>query len=361
MAKGLASQLAFALAVAAVLACGAADAAVTYTYDTLGRLVRVDYAPGNYVVYQYDPAGNRTAVGNATTNVPPVAVDDTVTAIFNTPLTFDPRANDYDVDYDPLTITTKTDGAHGTVTINAGTSLTYTPATGYRGTDLFTYTISDGAGHSASANVNVTVVNRPPVANPDSITSVERAPVTFDPRTNDTDPDGDPLTIVGKTDGLHGTVVINGGGTSLTYTPVATYAGPDSFTYTISDGQGNTATAPVTVTVTHNNPPTAGNNSQHIITEYTGTPVTPTGDFDLSAYISDPDPGDTVTITSLTTPVHGTVAITGAHTVHYNYGTALSGEHDGLTDSFNYTVTDSHGATNTGTVSVTIDVVDKTH
>lgn len=346
---------------AMAFSCGGALAATTYTYDTLGRLVRVDYAPGNYVVYQYDPAGNRTAVGNATTNVAPVAVDDTVTVIFNTPLTFDPRLNDYDVDYDPLTITAKTNGTHGTVAINAGTSLTYTPAVNYRGSDTFTYTISDGASHTASANVAVTVINRPPVANPDSITSVERAPVTFDPRVNDTDPDGDPLTIVGKTDGLHGSVVINGGGVSLTYTPVVTYSGPDSFTYTISDGQGNTATAPVTVTVTHNNAPSAGNAAEHIIAKYFGTPVTPSGDFNMSSFISDPDPGDTVTITSVTIPTHGSVSISGPQTLHYNYGTAFSGEHDGLTASFNYTVTDSHGATGTGAVNVTIDVIDETH
>jgi YD repeat-containing protein len=346
-----------AIAFASACSCGAALAATTYTYDTLGRLVRVDYAPGNYVVYQYDPAGNRTAVGNSTSNVAPVAGDDTVTAFYNVPLTFDPRVNDFDADYDPLTISNKTNGAHGTVAVNGGgTSLTYTPAANYRGTDLFTYTIADGAGHFDTANVNVSVINRPPIANPDAITSVQRAPVTFDPRVNDTDPDGDPITITGKTDGLHGTVAVNAG-TSLTYTPASTYTGPDSFTYTISDGQGNSATGAVTVTVTFDNPPIAGNNTQHIIDTYFGTPITPTGDFDLSADISDPDPGDTVTITSLTTPTHGAAAISGAHTVHYNYGTALSGAQN-ITVTFNYTVTDSHGLTDTGQVTVKIIISD---
>ena len=67
---------------------------------------------------------------------------------------------------------------------------------------------------------------------------------------NDDDPDGDPLTIIVRTNGAHGTVTITGDGTGLTYDPVSLYHGTDTFSYTISDGQGGTDKATVVVTVT---------------------------------------------------------------------------------------------------------------
>ena len=65
---------------------------------------------------------------------------------------------------------------------------------------------------------------------------------------NDTDPDGDSLTVTGNTDPTNGTVTVNPNG-SLTYTPDPNYNGLDSFTYDISDGNGGTDTATITITV----------------------------------------------------------------------------------------------------------------
>jgi len=73
---------------------------------------------------------------------------------------------------------------------------------------------------------------------------------------NDSDPDGDALTVTGSTDGAHGTVSCDLTGLCF-YTPASGYTGPDSFTYTISDGHGGTATGTVAVTVTPNQPPSA--------------------------------------------------------------------------------------------------------
>ncbi len=69
---------------------------------------------------------------------------------------------------------------------------------------------------------------------------------------NDTDPDGDTLTVTGGPTGADGTVTCTAGG-DCTYTPNADFNGADSFTYTISDGNGGTDTATVTVTVTADN------------------------------------------------------------------------------------------------------------
>src|SRR6185369_4016960 len=73
----------------------------------------------------------------------------------------------------------------------------------------------------------------------------------IDVRANDTDLDGDTLSVSAVTQGAHGSVAITGGGTGVSYTPAANFFGTDTFTYTISDGHGGTDTATVTVTVTN--------------------------------------------------------------------------------------------------------------
>jgi len=338
-------RLTAALALA-LLAADAVLGATTYSYDALGRLSTVSYDNGKQVIYSYDAAGNRTqVVSQGAVNQPPTANNDAISTSVNTPVTFDPRTNDTDPEGDTLTITAKTNGTNGTVAINSGVSLTYTPAANFSGSDSFTYTISDGNGHTATATVSVTVnsgPNQPPTAANDSISTPVNTAKTFDPRTNDSDPDGDPLTITAKTNGTSGTVTINSG-TSLTYTPNTNFTGSDSFTYTISDGQGHTATATVSVTVTAaNQAPAAVNDS---ITTTKNTAKT----FDPRTNDSDPD-GDPLTITAKTNGAHGTVVINSGTSLTYTPTTNYTGP-----DSFTYTISDGQGHTATATVSVTVN------
>ena len=89
------------------------------------------------------------------------------------------------------------------------------------------------------------------MANDDAATTDGKTSVTIDVLANDSDPDGDPITVVAITDPLIGSAVIDVGGSTITFTPApGPYTGTRLFTYTISDGQGGTATATVTVTVT---------------------------------------------------------------------------------------------------------------
>ena len=81
-----------------------------------------------------------TAVNDA-----PVADNDTYTTTEDTPLTGNVLANDTDVDGDPLTATSSLAPSHGTLTLNADGTFTYTPTAHYNGTDSFTYTANDGA------------------------------------------------------------------------------------------------------------------------------------------------------------------------------------------------------------------------
>ena len=216
----------------------------------------VDGATYSIVVDAYNTLGiissdsNILTITTPASNHAPVAQADTASTPAGTPVTINVLANDSDPDGNPLTITAATQGTHGTVTTN-GTTVTYTPAATFAGTDNFSYTISDGKGGTATAPVTVTVtvtsVNHPPVANADTASTPVGKSVTISVLANDSDPDGDPLRITAVTQGAHGTVTFSA--TSVTYTPVSTYSGTDSFTYTITDGHGASATAPVTVTV----------------------------------------------------------------------------------------------------------------
>jgi len=108
------------------------------------------------------------------------------------------------------------------------------------------YTISDGNGDTASAIIFISVTNRPPVANDDAVLGTNGVAQTINPLGNDTDPDGDALTITAATS-TNGIVTINGGNTSLTFTP--TNDGTCTINYTISDGRGGSASAVISVGV----------------------------------------------------------------------------------------------------------------
>ncbi|MDF2075175.1 retention module-containing protein [Pseudomonas mendocina] len=155
-----------------------------------------------------------------------------------------------DVDGDKLTYTIQSGVAHGSILLNTVTgAYTYTPNKDFNGTDSFTIRVYDPKGGYADSVVTVTVnpVNDAPVANDDSVTTLEDTAVTIDVLANDTDVDGDSLLISGASAG-HGSVSVVDG--KLVYTPTANYSGSDTISYSISDGKGGTSTASVQVTVT---------------------------------------------------------------------------------------------------------------
>ena len=147
--------------------------------------------------------------------------------------------------------------------VNANNTVTYTPTTGYSGPDSFTYTISDGRGGTATATVSITVVaaNRAPVAVNDTATTGAGTAVTVSVLANDSGPGRGSVDGAGHVGAGPWHAVVNASNT-VTYTPAAGYSGPDSFTYTISDGRGGTATATVSITVVAaNRPPVAVNDA----------------------------------------------------------------------------------------------------
>ncbi len=207
-------------------------------------------------VYKFERATSTETLGpRVYANRPPVAGNDTLTVAMNAAATLVAvLGNDSDPDNDPLTITAVSTPAHGTATIGTG-GILYTPATGYTGSDSFTYTISDGRGGTATATVAVTVQasgvgNSPPVAVNDSTNVLKGYDTYFDVLGNDSDPDGDPLTItsvVHTGPGLAEITIENGN--TIHYQSIHGFAGIDTFEYTISDGRGGTDTATVSVLV----------------------------------------------------------------------------------------------------------------
>ena len=260
----------------------------------------------------------------AAVNDAPVAVDDPAATNEDTPVTVDVLANDSDADLDSLTVDSVTQPANGSV-VNNGTDVTYTPDADFNGTDSFTYTVTDGSlTDTATVTVTVAAVNDAPVAVDDPGASTnEDAPVTIDVVANDSDVDGDGLTVQSVTQPSNGSVVNNG--TDVTYTPDADFNGTDTFTYTITDG-ALTDTATVTVTVAAVNDVPVAVDDPAATSE--DTPVT----VDVLANDSDADL-DSLTVDSVTQPANGTVVNNGTD-VTYTPDTNFNG-----TDSFTYTVT----------------------
>ena len=277
-------------------------------------------------------------------NDAPVAVTDQFTTNEDTPLVLNVLANDHDVDGDTLTIISITQPNHGSSATFTSSAITYTPGANYNGPDSLQYTLSDGNGGTATGYVWLTVnpVNDAPIASPDSSTTSEDTAVSISVLTNDTDVDGDSLTVTAVTQPAHGAATYTA--TGVTYNPAANYNGPDSFTYSISDGHGGTATGTVSITVTAvNDPPVAVANSA---TTAEDTPVT------IGVLANDTDvDGDTLTVTAVTQPAHGAVSFT-ASGVTYSPAANYNGS-----DSFTYSISDGHGGTASATVSMTITAV----
>ncbi|WP_238364461.1 Ig-like domain-containing protein [Mesobacterium pallidum] len=276
-------------------------------------------------------------------NNDPEANDDTATTPEGETVTIPVLDNDTDPDGDPLTVT-DADSPNGTVTINPDGTIDYTPDTGFTGEDTITYTVDDGNGGTDTAQVVVTVTdgNGDPVAFDDAATTPEDETVTIPVLDNDTDPDGDPLTVTDVSDPVNGTATINPDGT-IDYTPDTGFTGEDTITYTVDDGNGGTDIGRVIVTVT------AGENEPPVATDDTDTtyPMTPIV-VDVLGNDTDPD-GDPLTVTAVTTPANGTASILPDGTILYTPNTGFLGD-----DTFEYTVSDGNGGTDTASVTVTV-------
>lgn len=185
--------------------------------------------------------------------------------------------------------------------------------------------------------------NTDPDAADDDVVVDEGAAAVIPVLANDTDADGDPLTISGTTPPTNGTITVNGDGT-ITYEPAPGYTGPDSFTYTVSDGNGGEDTATVNISVGDpNSPPTA--NDDTATTDENDAVIIP-----VLANDTDPE-SDPLEVTGATDPANGSVTINADGTITYTPDTGFTG-----TDTFDYTITDPTGSTEPSTATVVVTV-----
>ncbi len=311
------------------------------------------------------------AIGNHA----PQAVADAVTVSENSAsVQLNLLANDSDPDAGDTigVVAVETTNTRGQVTLNPDGTVVYSAngqydwlRAGQTATDTFSYTINDSAGRASRATVTVTIQgsNDGPVAVADAATVAADGSVTINALANDYDVDrGDVLTLV-SVQGSTGTATV-GPEKAIVYTAgdafrslAAGEVATDTFTYTVRDSAfGSTpisSQGSVTVTVVGvNDGPTAVNDA--VTARHTG--VTQIGS--VLANDFDVDHGDTISVVA----AQGTTASGASYTidaqghVSYDAGDIFGGLGQGQTaaDSFTYTIVDSHGATSTATVNLTI-------
>ncbi len=239
-------------------------------------------------------------------NEPPVANDDADRTRADTPVIVRVLANDTDPDGDVLMVSAVGSASgEAVVTPTADRSAVQVqPAPGFTGDVTFDYTISDGRGLTATANVVVGVSAADGVGNraPDAVTDVAQAragaSATFNVLENDSDPDGDAIVLQSVAVDSGAVVFDPSGRVTLTPDPVAT-SGAASATYVVADSFGATTEGSIRVDIRldgSNNEPDARNDSAATVV---GKPVS------LNVLVNDTDPdNDPISVESAPTVVN---------------------------------------------------------
>ena len=316
----------------------------------------------NKIQYTPAPNTNGTAIinytisdgngGTATTNLTitiipvndaPIANADSATIDEDAaPILINVLANDSDVDGDSLTISAASANI-GSVSV-VGNQIQYTPAADDNGLATVTYTVSDNNGGASTATLTITItpVNDAPIANADTATMAEdAAPILINVLANDSDVDGDSLSISAASADIGSASVV---GNQIQYTPAANTNGLATVTYTVSDNNGGTNTATVAITITAVNDAPVANNDTATMSE-DAAPIL----INVLANDSDED-GDSLTISAASADI-GSASVVG-NQIQYTAAANTNG-----LATVTYTVSDNNGGTNTATVAITITEV----
>ena len=342
---------------------GAANGQVTFnangnlTYTPFGGFAGQD-------TFQYtinDGSGGEDATATvtinvlATTNIPPIATNDSAVTTEDTDVTIPVLLNDLDVDGDTLTIVDFTLALRGQVVLN-GDQFVYTPDPDFPGfgeasTDQFTYRITDGSTIVGPATVSLFVspVNDNPIVFDDLIAAVEDTEKMFpddDLIDNDSDVDNDSgdLEILSFTQPANGLLTFDPGLGVFTYTPDEGFNGDDTFTYQLWDQRGDPVDGSVTITVAEAPDPPVAADDVGFTPEDTAVTI------DVLANDEDPDE-ETLSISAIAVqPTNGDLVINGG-SITYTPAADFFGS-----DSFDYTIADGNGPLSVDTATVTINV-----
>jgi len=291
--------------------------------------------------------------GTADSNVATVTV--TVTAVNDVPVAQNGTASVFsggsvtgtlvagDVDSPSLSYALVANGTKGSAIVNASTGgYTYTSNAGATGTDAFTFKANDGSLDSNVATITVTIAaNRPPVANSQSLTTLEDK--SANGTLGATDADGNRLTFSIVANGSKGTATISNSSTGrFAYIPSANANGTDTFTFKANDGMTDSNVATVTVSITPVNDPPVAQGATY--TTLMNTAVNGT----LIAVDVD---GNPLTYAVSKAPRRGTITALNPSTGAFTYTPAA-----GFTgsDSFTFKASDGSATSMTATVSITV-------
>ncbi|AQS40086.1 protein of unknown function (DUF4347)/Outer membrane protein beta-barrel domain [Shewanella psychrophila] len=273
----------------------------------------------------------------------PVASNDSAELDEDQSISISVLTNDSDPENDPLVVTSH-QSLHGSTTVNGDQSLTYAPALNYFGQDQITYSISDGNGGESTATVAITVrpVNDAPIAVNDSATLDEDMSVTVPVLANDSDIDGDILTVTVQP-AVNGVASVTALGL-VQYTPNANFNGADNLTYTIEDGNGGSASAVLSISVSGvNDQPVAMNDAASLDEDTSVTVLVLANDSDLD--------NDLLVVTAQS-PANGDVTVGLDGSISYTPMQDFNG-----VDSLTYSIDDGHGGTAQAQLTITVNAV----
>ncbi|MBK9072584.1 MAG: tandem-95 repeat protein [Myxococcales bacterium] len=308
-----------------------------------------DYFGPDSLIYMVEDIDGETSTATVAFDVAnvddvPVAVADAFNATEDDPaLTLNVLGNDTDLVDTPISLGLSA-VVGGVATVNPDGTINFVLTENFAGTASFTYTITDGLnGSMASANVtiDVTAVNDAPTGVTDAAFGDVNATILIDVLANDSDIEGDGLSVTAVTDGTHGTVVNNNDGT-VTYTPDADFLGTDSFTYTVSDGNGGNTVVTVNIDVSAIDD-VPGAVADAFTADEDQAPLT------LDVLANDTSLEDLPISVGVSAVVGGVATVNLDNTVNF----VLAANFEG-TASFTYTITDGNGSTSSA--NVTIDV-----
>ncbi|QDV83740.1 Ig-like domain-containing protein [Planctomycetes bacterium TBK1r] len=290
------------------------------------------------------------------TNTAPTANNDSFSSgagsTLDVPVTQGLLANDSDPENDNLTATVVSNPSGGRLELSLDGSFSFTPNSGFTGTDSFTYRVHDGKLFSSTATVSITIdsTNAAPSATNDTYSVNEGQTLTVNSATgvlsNDSDADNDSLTATVVSQPSNGTLTLSSEG-SFTYVPNANFSGSDTFTYRANDGDLSSNVATVSITVDATNSAPSGSSDNYSVDE--GRTLVVNAATGVLTNDSDPE-NDSLTAALVSNPSSGTLTLNADGSFTYAPTADFTGN-----DSFTYRASDGSLTSDITTVSITVN------
>jgi VCBS repeat-containing protein len=276
----------------------------------------------------------------------PLVAGESIAVIEGNILTGDASENDSDGDGDPLTYTIVSSALNGALTFNNNGTFTYTPNTGFLGTETINYMVCDDNGNCASTTLTIDVLtaNTEPIAASSTIIIPEDEVLSDNLLAYITDAEGGIFVFTTIQAPQHGTLLWTGNG-AFTYSPSENYAGEDVFIYRVCDNGGLCTQATVSLTI-------AGVNDSPVVNiEFVELQEDESLSQDIGTSNSDAE-GDAITYTLIAGATNGAAQLSSDGVFVYNPNENFFG-----TDQITYTACDINNACTEAVLSIHVSPV----